>query len=70
MWAGSRGRYVPVSKNSASTSFSFVATIRLATGSPILFAIHPARTSPKFPVGTANETFSSGESDAASHPLM
>ena len=37
--------------------------MRLATGSPICRAIHPASTSPKLPVGTQNDTFSEDFSD-------
>ena len=53
-----RGRYLPVLKNSSSTSFSLVATISCLIGNPIMRAICPASTLPKLPDGTANETFS------------
>ena len=39
-------------------SFSFVATINLSIGNPIFFARYPAKTSPKFPVGTEKEILS------------
>ena len=38
-------------------SFLLVATISLFIGKPIFFAIYPAKTSPKFPVGTEKLIF-------------
>ena len=57
--AAERGRYSPRAKKSWSTSFSFVATMRRSMGRPICFAMWPAHTLPKLPVGTQNETRSS-----------
>ena len=37
-------------------SFRLVATLKLPIGTPIFCSIQPARTFPKFPVGTTNST--------------
>ena len=51
-----RTRYRPVRKNSSSTSFSLVATMRRRMGSPIMRATWPAQMLPKLPLGTVKST--------------
>ena len=44
-----------VSKNRVRISLLFDPTISFSIGAPICFAIQPASTLPKLPVGTLNE---------------
>ena len=65
-----RTRYSPVRKNSSSTSFSFVATMRRSIGRPICLAMWPAQMSPKLPVGTEKLIFWSFDSVSFSQEEM
>ena len=47
---------VRVSKNRVRMSLQLEPTIRCSIGAPVRRAIQPARTLPKFPVGTAKDT--------------
>ena len=63
-----RTRYVPVRKNSSSTSFSFVAATSRLIGSPIMRATWPAQTLPKLPEGTLKLAASAPCSVARNQP--